>query len=272
MSAEIQVAKPEVLSEALELLRQPGGRAVPMAGGTWLVPRLQRGAPGSLAGTIDTVVDLSALGLNTIQLDLEEGLELGATATLAAIAAHGGCRHLAGGILAEAAHRAAPTNVRNAATVGGTIVRAEPESELLLALLTLAALVVIDDGQPRPLPLSDLLPDPRAAIGRGLIVKVHVPPLAPSVRGGLARVGRTPADYPIMAAAAVIDGLNARVALGGVALSPLLLSLDSPAELDQSLAAALAEVDILADFRGSADYRRAMAPVLARRALARASG
>jgi carbon-monoxide dehydrogenase medium subunit len=271
MSAEIQFTKPQVLSEALELLRQPGGRAVPMAGGTWLVPRLQRGVPGSLAGTVDTVVDLSALGLNTVQLDQEEGLELGATATLAAVATHDGCRRLAGGILAEAARRAAPANIRNAATVGGTIVCAEPESELLLALLALAAQAVIDDGQPRPLPLSDLLPDPHATIGRGLIVKVHVPPLDPSVSGSLARVARTPADYPIVAAAAVTDGTTARIALGGVAPSPLLLRLGSPAELDAALATVLADVDIPADFRGSADYRRAMAPILAHRALAQAT-
>jgi carbon-monoxide dehydrogenase medium subunit len=242
-----------------------------MAGGTWLVPRLQRGVPGSLAGTVDTVVDLSALGLNAIQFDQEEGLELGATATLAAVAAHDGCRHLASGILAEAVHRAAPANIRNTATIGGTIVCAEPESELLLALLALAALTVIDDGQPRPVPLSDLLPDPRATIGRGLIVKVHVPPLGLAVKGGLARVARTPADYPIVAAAAVTDGTAARIALGGVAPSPLLLRLSSPADLDQALAAALEDVDTPADFRGSADYRRAITPVLARRALARAS-
>jgi CO/xanthine dehydrogenase FAD-binding subunit len=269
MAADIHVTKPQVLSEALDLLRQP--RAVPMAGGTWLVPRLQRGMPGSLAGTVETVVDLSTLGLNTIQLDEQEGLELGATATLAAVAAHDGCRHLAGGILAEAARRTAPPNVRNAATVGGTIVRAEPESELLLALLALAALVVIDDGQPRPLPLSDLLPGPRAAIGRGLILKVHIPPLDSTVGGGLARVARTPADYPIVAAAAVGDGHTARIALGGVAPAPLLLRLGSPAELDQAIATALADVDTPADFRGSAGYRRAMAPILAHRALARAA-
>ncbi len=43
-------------------------------------------------------------------------------------------------------------------------------------------------------------------LGRGLITELRLPWPNGGVRGGLARVARTPADHPIVAAAAVVDG------------------------------------------------------------------
>lgn len=274
MPRTIEYHRPASLDAALMLLQQPGVRTVPLAGGSWLAPHLQPGVPGSIDDSVDAVVDLAGLGLRYVERrSAADGdlLCLGAMATLAELAEHADCRQLAGGLLAEAVRREAPLNLRNAATIGGCIGRADPESEVLLALLALAAYVQIESDETRLLPLLDVLVDPAAAIGQGLISEVRLPWPAASVGGGLARVARTPADAAIVAAAAVSDGRDARLAIGGVTRRPLLLRLGSAAQVQQALAAALVGAELLADFRGSAEYRQAMAPVVARRALAQAA-
>ena len=73
-----------------------------------------------------------------------------------------------------------------------------------------------------------------------------------------ARVARTPADTPIVAAVGRRDEEgNVRMALCGVADIPILVD---PDEIEN--------VDPPADFRGSAEYRRQMAGVLGGRVLA----
>jgi len=96
-------------------------------------------------------------------------------------------------------------------------------------------------------------------------------------------VSRTPADAPIVAAVAVVDGApdggpvrEARLALTGVWSAPVGLAdatkllVGGPLDADriQQVTAAIEdEVAPPDDFYGSADYRRAMAGVLTRRAL-----
>lgn len=269
--------RPQSLAEALALLQRSDVRTAPLAGGSWLVPHLRLDVPGSIADDVDAVVDLADLGLSYVERSEQPDgawLRLGATTTLAQVAENAECQQLAGGLLAQAAHDEAPLNLRNTATIGGGIVKARSESELLLALLALAAraVVVIGDGQERSVPLPDLLADPETAIGRGLIAEVQVPLPPVAVHGGLARVARTPSDQPIVAAAAVVDDSGARVAIGGVIAVPRLIRLAAGQELEAEMEAVLAGADLLTDFRGSAGYRRAMAPIIAQRALAQAQG
>jgi len=278
MPATLEYLRPQTLDEALTLLRRPGLRTVPLAGGAWLTPRLRRDVdvPGPLEEPVDAVVDLAGLGLSFIELAGQPGdgaLRLGAATTLAQIADSAHCRDLASGILAQAAQRAAPINQRNAATVAGALLGASSQSELLLALLALDAHVVVATaGQPRALPLQDLLADLPGQLDGGLVIEIKLPWLAETAHGGLARVARTPADQPIVAAAALVDGDNRRLAVGGLTASPLLLRLSAASELELALDAALNGVPLLSDWQGSSEYRRSIAAVLSRRALAEALG
>lgn len=271
MPATLEYLRPTTLAEALALLRRPGMHTVPLAGGTWLVPRLRRDVdvPDPLADPVEAVVDLADLGLDGIDLEGEPGdgwLTLGATTTLAQMADSAICRDVAGGMLAQAAQREAPVNRRNAATVAGVALGAPAQSELLLALLALDGHAVVDGGQPAVVPLHRLLADPGQLAG-GLVTAVRLPWPAATVGGGLARVARTPGDVPIVAAAAVVSDAGRRLAVGGVAAEPLLLRLSPGDELEAALDATLDGVDALSDWQGSSDYRRAMALVLSRRAL-----
>jgi CO/xanthine dehydrogenase FAD-binding subunit len=100
---------------------------------------------------------------------------------------------------------------------------------------------------------------------------------------GEAYVARTPSDSPIVLAVAAVDisdGVisRARVALTGVWDEPVRLA-EAPSNLvggplnqdtiAATAAAVEAEVSPQGDFRGSVEYRRAMAGVLTRRALER---
>ena len=98
---------------------------------------------------------------------------------------------------------------------------------------------------------------------------------------GEASVSRTPADQPIVAAVAVLDLTNgevrqARLALAGTWRGPVGLAgsveslVGGPLDekrISEVAAAVEREVEPRSDYRGSADYRRALAPVLARRSL-----
>jgi CO/xanthine dehydrogenase FAD-binding subunit len=231
--------RPQTAAEAVGLLQNYGDRAALLAGGSQLVVDLETRARPE----VEAVIDLAGLGLDAI----EEGagrLRLGATATLAAVMEHPAAQQLAGGLLVRAARGEGPVNLRNAATVGGVVAAAEHDSEFYAALLALGASVVTSDGaQETVTPLEDL------GEVTGLITAVLLP-LA-EARGGHARVARTPSDRPIVAALVVRTASVERVALCGVAARPVLLG---------------APLDPPDDFKGSADYRRALAEVVVARA------
>ena len=126
MTKEKTYFRPDNLKTALALLQRPDMHAVPLAGGSWLVPHLRTDVdlPGSLAAEVDAVVDLADLGLNTVRLEGSPGsgwLHLGATTLLTDLVDGEACQAIAGGLLAEAARREGPVNLRNTATVAGSV-------------------------------------------------------------------------------------------------------------------------------------------------------
>jgi CO/xanthine dehydrogenase FAD-binding subunit len=253
--------RPTDLSAAITTLKRARPRTVPLAGGTWLNPRLGKEVEAT------AVVDLSGLGLAGIERD-PDTLRMGSMTTLSDIAEDESCQMLANGLLATTARRDAVVNVRNAATVGGTVVVAPPDSELILALLALDARLTVQSDAVRSWSLTRFLADRTRALDGGLVtqVQIHLPLHA---AGGLAHVTRTPFDHPIVAAVAVIaeDADARRIALGGVASHPLVVTFERIAEADGAVAEAIDSAEPYGDFRGTAGYRREMGALMARRAL-----
>jgi len=274
------------LERALDLLSRADIHSVPLAGGDTLV--------GSADSSVEAVVDLQGLGLDVITIDTAaQVLRIGAMVTRADLVAEAGGQpgDLAKALLrfvARAARRWGGSIQRNRATVGGAVAVAAPNDPLIAALLACDALVVIYSriGQ-RSLPLGEFLPVRGDLPAEpALIVEVMAPLPAEPTGYGLADVARTPSDAPIVLAAAALALTEgrcqvARLALGGAAPAPIRVSaaeamLVGQVVDDQLVAAAAtraaAEVDPAGDFRGSAEYRKAMAGALAERALREAWG
>ena len=282
--------RPHELADALRLLQRQDVRTVPLAGGTGLVGR---GGPG-----VEAVVDLHELGLDYITVAPPEAeatggpfpLRVGAMTSLQTLVESETVDDLAGGLLGEAACRSASATLRAQSTVGGTLAAGDARHPLAVALLALDAELMVWVGtERRHVPLDSFLGYRAQLVGqRALIVEVRVPRSDAVTGGGFADVARTPADMPIVCAAARIyrdtaggRAFGARLALGGVAERPLRMPAAERVIEGQVVTPELfARVETLVreavhpagDWLGGADYRREMAGVLARRAVLEAWG
>jgi CO/xanthine dehydrogenase FAD-binding subunit len=234
--------RPATLDDALACLDR--GDAVVIGGGTAV----------NAAPTAEpvVVVDLQDLNLGAIERDDRGGLVIGATATFQRLADDPAVP----AAIRDAARREEPSTLRALATVGGLVATADPSSELLATLLVHDGVVGLagrDGGH--SVDLATLLAD-RASLAGRIITAVRVE------TGGVtsaARTARTPADRPIVAAVARRTAVGERrLALTGVAAVPVLV--DPTPDATRGL-------EPPGDFRGSAEYRRVLAAVLARRAL-----
>src|SRR5215510_1299470 len=135
--------RPQTLDEALTLLAQPN--TLPLGGGTLLSH-----------GMADSVqaVDLQLLGLDSLT-KTGNNLELGATLTLQSLLETEYCPDA----LKSALKLEAPLNIRNAATVAGTLVACDGRSTCATVLLALdAKLTIIVNHQSQIVNLGDSLP------------------------------------------------------------------------------------------------------------------
>lgn len=192
------------------------------------------------------IVDIQALGLDGISVDDDGVATIGACVSLQEISDLGALP----AVVREASRREAPRTIRNAATLGGTIVSRVSTSELLAALLVHDASVQLHAAEGVvTVSLSQALTD---GIDSGLITEVR---LDTNGKGEAHRVGRTPSDEPIVAAVGRVDADGQLiVAATGVAEAPTLVD---PEHLD--------ELQPPGDFRGTPDYRRHLASVLVSR-------
>jgi CO/xanthine dehydrogenase FAD-binding subunit len=164
--------------------------------------------------------------------------------------------------LRDAARREQPSTLRSQATVGGCVVSGDPESELVAVLLVHGAVVHAarrghDDVSPLEAFLSSL------PLQTGTIVTAVTIETGGDVVA--LRTGRTRADGAIVAAVGRrAPGGELRMALSGVGTAPLLVDI-SDGRVDH----ALAGIHPPDDFRGSSEYRRNLATVLAGRVLER---
>lgn len=236
--------RPESVAEALQLLNRPVTPTILLAGGTALIGRLPE--------DVTDIVDLQAVGLREVTHGPQGQMTSGAMVTLQTLVAD----QAAPDIVRRMAHRAGPNTLRNAGTLGGLVARAEPDSELLAALLVLEATVTVATlQQTSTQPLAAFLSDVAGALKGGIITAIALQKPAFAAH---ARVARTPQDQPIVAAvAAQSPSGTIRLALCGVAETVVVVDPN-----------ALERLSPPGDFRGSTAYRKEMATVLAQRVLA----
>jgi carbon-monoxide dehydrogenase medium subunit len=275
------VHRPAAVPEACALLSELGKGARPLAGGTDLLVSLKK-------GLIEVAHLVSLDRLDELEALASAGpcLNLGARVSAARIEESRTVRRFIP-VLAEAAGHLGPPLVRNRATIGGSIVTARPAADLLPALLVLGASVEIADAAgARDCPLADFFLGPGETRLRPaqIVTKITVPRPAPGSGAAYLKLGvRQICEISIVNAAALLtlspSGRRireARLVLGAVAPTPMRCpkterslkgAAPSGPALDRAATTAAEEARPITDHRGSSDYRRRMAEVLARRAL-----
>lgn len=247
--------RPKTLEEALTLLAQPN--IIPLGGGTLLSQVHASTAPTAPLSAMDPVevVDLQDLRLDSITKKGND-LEIGATAALQSLLEFEHCPKA----LRSALKLEAPLNLRNAATVAGTLVACDGRSTFATALLALdAKLTIISGRKSEIVNLGEFLP----LRPRGLITSITIPL---NTKLAFEYVARTPSDKPIVCAAlAQWNSGRARLAVGGYGKSPM-LAMDGTESAGAEEAARNAFHEA-ADEWASAEYRMDVAATLAKRCL-----
>jgi carbon-monoxide dehydrogenase medium subunit len=276
----VAYARPDTVAEALEALASSDG-AAPLAGGQSLVNVLKH-----RVASVELLVDISRIEeLRQIAPGSDGSLEIGACVTYDELDRSEEIRS-SHPLLAEVAAHIEDQQIRDRGTIGGNCCLSDPTNNLPPLLVALDATMVIESGSGRrEVPAADFFHGYFAtAVGEGeLLRSITVPPLGDGAGAGYSTVAVGADSKAIARAAAVVRAngtiQDARVVLACVSPAPMRHS-----GMEEALRGAEASVDAvraaaerigddlepLGDAHGSAEYRRAMARVVARRAVCQA--
>ena len=262
---EVEYARPETVDEAVRLLSSRDN-ARPLAGGQSLVNVMK-----VRVASPDVVVDLARIPeLRTIRVS-GGSLELGAMVTYTELIASEEAR-AARPILGEAALTIADVQVRNRGTIGGNICSNDPTNHFPPLLAAIGATMTIRGLESeRTIGADEFFEGVFVtAVTEGeLLTKVTVPVLEAGHGDGFASLGIGKDGTGIVSVAASVTNGNARIAIGCVAATPVVLTAaaDPVAARDAVRSAGL---DPPSDVHAGADFRRHLAEVLSGRAVAEA--
>jgi carbon-monoxide dehydrogenase medium subunit len=271
------------VEDALELLATHRNDAKVIAGGQSLLPlmKLRLARP-------ERLIDIGRLdALRGISGRADGRLAIGALTTYAELLADPTVTSLA--LFADALPDIADVQVRNRGTLGGSIAHADPASDMPALLLALGAEVVCRSAGrgERVIPMGAFLQGAftTALDPDELLIEIRIPAPSGSYGSAYRRLAQPASGFAIAGVAAVIGRTGAagkdmiddvRVAVTGVgdvayrattveaALQGTKLG---PAAISAAVAGITAGVEVQGDIHADAVYRRAMAVVMARRAL-----
>ena len=269
---------PDRLDGALALLRDRGTGAIAMAGGTDLLVQLRQGVVAPSA-----VVVLSGIAELRGVRRTNGSVVVGGGTSIAAIESDPVLREHTRGLV-DAAEQMATVQIRNRATLAGNLATAAACGDMAPMLIALGARLTLRSASgARTVALADFFTGPRTTIlGPGeLITDVEISAAERGSGSAYVKFGyRGGSQIAVVSAAATVvreDGRarTVRLVLGAVAPVPFAVQGASVltgravegAVLDAACAAAASECRPISDIRGSESYRRAITPVIARRAL-----
>lgn len=273
--------RPRTVDEALRLFdSHPSARFV--AGGTDLVTRVCRGIE-----TPDVLVSLRNVA-ELVGVEIGPEIRIGAATPLSDVLAHP-VVHERLPALAEAIAAMGSVQIRNVGTIGGNLCHASPCADTAPPLMVLCARVRLRGPTgTREIGVEDFFLGPgRTRLGPAeILTAVLVPPPGANARSAFLKKTRVAMDLALASVAALLemDGdrcLRARFAAGAVAPTPLRLrrveaviegARLTPELLRAAQSVAHDEIAPITDVRASAEYRREIVGVLARRAAERILG
>jgi CO/xanthine dehydrogenase FAD-binding subunit len=273
--APFSYVRAESVDHAVEVLREHGDEAKPLAGGQSLVPALNmRLARPSVLVDLNRVAGLDAIGEDNGAVVV--GALARQTSTLRADVVRERCP-----LLAEALGFVGHVVTRNRGTVGGSIAHADPAAELPLVLAALGGSVVTSRRILAPDQffvasfMTALEPDE-------LVLSTNWPSRLTGEGSAFEEFAPRHGDFALASAACVLRRMNdvvaeARVMVGAVTQRPELVDTASlvgrPVDDETARelgAAAAGVVDPPPNLHGSPAYRRSLVAALVARAVARA--
>ena len=273
---------PSSLDEALALRSEFAYDSVVLAGGQSLMPMLNlRLARPEVLIDLGRVAELAEIS------DRDGGVSLGAMTRQRSAERSDLIRQRAPLVQQALSHVGHPA-IRNRGTVGGSIAHSDPAAELPAVCVALGAELVAHGAEgERTIAAEDfavgfmstaLAPDE-------LLVEIRIPAAAATLRTAFLEIARRHGDFALVGVAAAValdgDGLinDARLVFTGVGLVPvrareaeasLLGTSGDAAALATAARLVTGELQARTDAHASGDYRRRVAGVLTRRALAEA--
>lgn len=274
--ASFDYYSPASLMETLQLLAEHRDTARPLAGGQSLVPMMNfRLARPTILVDLNGVHELAFLKVENGELRIGAMTRQRALERSAVVAS-------GWPLLQEATRHIGHIHIRNRGTVGGSIAHAYPSAELPLVMMALNASFVLRNAQgERIVPAREFFVDVMTTVmdPGELLVEVRVPQSGSRTGWGFQEVSRRHGDFALAAVAGVIELNNSgnidEIRLVFTGAKPHLSNradalrgqrLDSKSFGDIASAAA-AELDTESDIHASAEYRRQVSQVLARRVL-----
>lgn len=251
-----QYVKVKSLDEAYELNQKKTNRII--GGMLWLKMSKLR---------VNTAIDLSGLGLDTIE-ETDEEFKIGSMTTLRTIETHESFNEYTMGAAKEAVRHIVGVQFRNIATVGGSIYGRYGFSDVLTFLLGLDSYVELYKGGIIPLKDFATMKADRDIIVRIIVKKKPVQCVYLSER-------ITKTDFPVIAVCVskiddkVMASVGARPARAKIVVDETgILSAGINDETALKFGEYVAEnLDFNSNMRGSAQYRKHIAKVLVKRAV-----
>jgi aerobic carbon-monoxide dehydrogenase medium subunit len=247
-----ELAEPRSLAEAFPLLAEEGARA--MSGGTALMLMMKAGVlrPKRL-------VSLRRLGLDRIERGPKGELTLGAMATLRSLERSALVKS-EWAVITRTLRTLSNVRVRNVATIGGHLAHGDPHTDLPPLLSALGATVTIAGPKgERTSRVEDLYKgylETTLAPGE-LIIQVQIPAMGGRKAAYLKCTTRSADDWPAVGVAVVLDGDKQTIFVSAAT--------DRPMRIPSADAAG--SLSIEGDLHGSADYKKHLVRVYAKRAI-----
>lgn len=261
------------VAHALDLMAASEGAGRFLAGGQSLIAAMNmRLSEGDMLIDISRIADLRGV------TDAGDTLRIGALTRHAEVGADPLVRAHAP-LLAEAVRYIAHAAIRNRGTIGGALAHADPAAEFPACILALGATLHArgPEGE-RAIPAEDFFEDVfTTALAEGeMLVAVSVPKAGAGEAQGIEEVARRSGDYALTGLCFVRRDAGHRVTLFSAGPVPVLArgamaALDA-GDVEGAVEALRAEIDPPSDTQASGTYRRHLAGVLLRRAVARIEG
>lgn len=211
---------------------------------------------------IQTAIDLTSLGLNLIEED-EHSFKIGCMCTLRDIELHSGLNNYFNGLISKSVEHIVGVQMRNMATVGGSIYSRFGFSDILTALLCLDSYVELFKGG--IVSLNEYVSMP---LDNDILISIIIKKDGRKVCYSCHRMSST--DLPVLTCAVSNIGNQWNIVLGArprkAALSHFYLNQNpEKEEIDQMISKIIHGSSFGSNCRGSEKYRQILADVLIKR-------